>query len=114
MYEECVYQIALCYKGDELSGTYMDLLRQLETSAKMISTKRRVKAKIAEALEPEEDEEACRLAMEVNRLMKPRGVAYSAYRTCMKVILRWEVIKGGDWCEVFTRHKVRGTFDWKV
>ena len=73
MYEECVYQIALCYKGDELSGTYMDLLRQLETSDKMISTKRKVKSKIAEALGPEEDEEAYRLAMEVKRLGKPRG-----------------------------------------
>ena len=26
MYEECVYQIALSYRGDELSETYMDLL----------------------------------------------------------------------------------------
>ena len=86
MYKECEYQIALSYRGDELSETYMDLLRKLEASAKMMSTKRRVKAKIAEALGPEEDEEACRLAREVKSLGRPRGVADSAYRTCMKVL----------------------------
>ena len=42
MYEECVYQIALSYRGDELSETYIDLLRKLEASAKMMSMKRRV------------------------------------------------------------------------
>ena len=30
MYEECIYQMALCYKGEELSGPYMTELRQLE------------------------------------------------------------------------------------
>ena len=88
MYEECVYHIALCYKGEELSGTYMTELRQLEASAQMVSTKRRVKARITEALGPEEDEEAFRLAMELKRLRKPRGVADSAYRTCMKILCR--------------------------
>ena len=85
MYEECVYHIALCYKGEELSGTYMTELRQLEASAQMVSTKRRVKARITEALGPEEDEEAFRLAMELKRLGKPRGVPDSAYRICMKI-----------------------------
>ena len=59
MYMECVYRTALSYRGDELSETYMDLLQKLEASDRMMSTKRRVKTKIAEALGPEEDEEAC-------------------------------------------------------
>ena len=72
--------------GDELSETYMDLLRKLEASARTMSMMRRVKAKIAEALESEEDEEACRLAREVKSLWRPRGVADSPYRMAMKVI----------------------------
>ena len=50
--------------------------------------KRRVKAKIAEALGPEDDVEAFRLAWEVKRLGKPRGVADSAYRMCAKTLRR--------------------------
>ena len=53
-----------------------------------LSTKRRVKAKIAEALGPQDDEEAFRLAGEVKRLRKPRGMADSAYRTCAKILRR--------------------------
>ena len=66
----------------------MDLLRKLEARTRMMSTKRRVKAKIAEALGLEKDEEACRLAREVKSLGRPRGVADSSYRTCMKVLRR--------------------------
>ena len=42
----------------------MDLLQKIEAIARTMSMKRRVKAKIAEALEPEEDKEACRMARE--------------------------------------------------
>ena len=78
--------MALCYKGDELPRAYMTELSQLEATAQLMSTKRRVKAKIAEALGPEEDEGAFRLAKEVKSLGKPWGVADSAYRTCMKIL----------------------------
>ena len=52
MYEECIYQMALCFKAEELSATYMNELRQLEASGQIVSTRRRVKAKIIEALGP--------------------------------------------------------------
>ena len=60
MYEECSYQIALCIRGKKLPGAYMSELRQLEDGAQLVSTKRMVKAKIAEALGPEDTEEAIR------------------------------------------------------
>ena len=43
IYEVSMYQTALSYRGDELSEMYMDLLRNLEASAKTMSMKRRVK-----------------------------------------------------------------------
>ena len=50
MYEEWTYQTALSYRGDDLFETCIDLLRKIEASARTMSMKRRVKAKIAEAL----------------------------------------------------------------
>ena len=78
MVEECSYQMALCLREKELPGVYMQELRKLEADGQLVSTRRRVKAKIAEAPLLDDAEEAVWLAKEVKRLGKPRGVADSA------------------------------------
>ena len=56
----------------------------LDAEGQLVSKKRRVKVNIAQALLPDYAQEAVRLAEEVKRLGKPRGVEDSAYRTCAR------------------------------
>ena len=52
MVEECSYQMAICLRGKELPGVYMQELRKLEADGQLVSTRRRAKAKTAETLLP--------------------------------------------------------------
>ena len=70
-------------RGKELPGAYMQELN-LDAEGQLVSKKRRVKVNIAQALLPDYAQEAVRLAEEVKRLGKPRGVEDSAYRTCAR------------------------------